>query len=173
MPEPYTRSTDLPPVHDWLLDVKTYAVTQGISPFLLETLDAQALRRAAFDTLLIRLQAQVVTRDTRAYDVTAHDRVPASWWDHYKHTLWAAVADRPGWQAAADRWTFRRLRLDRVRYVTTTVTLHVQEFAAYPDADPALAATLGPGVPKRIVTGPTWPVRFDDTPSPIGDTDDH
>jgi hypothetical protein len=162
------RAEETLPVNEWLLDVKRVGITEYVSPYVLETLTAEAVRDVVFDRMLVRLQARVLAHDVRAYDVTEHDRVPASWWDHYKHTLWTSVVDKPGWQARADRWIFRRLRLDRVAWRTLTATLHVQEFVVYPEADPALARTLGPGVPQRIITH-SWPIRFDSPPG--GDTD--
>lgn len=163
------RAEETLPISQWLLDVKTYGIREAISPWLLETLEADLARDVVFDQLIVKLQAQILTRDVQGYDVEAHDRVPASWWDHYKHTLTQSVQGA-GRLARADRWLLRFLRLDRVQWQETTVTLHVQEFVAYPEADPALARTLGRGVPKRIVTLPHWPARFD---PPRGDTEDH
>lgn len=163
------RTEETLPIREWLLDAKTYGIREAISPWLLETLEADAVREMTFDTLVIKLQAQILTRDVHAYDVHATQQTPETWWDHYKHTLWTDVVDKPGWQARVDRWIFRRLRLDRVRYRDLTATLHVQEFLAYPEADPALARTLGKGVPKRIVSLPYWPAPYDTE----GDTGDH
>lgn len=187
MPYPYGRDRSpnpaTEPLRQWVLDVKRVGAAQPVSRFLLETLEADALRDVMFDDLLIKLNAQVITQDRAEYDVDATVPVPASWWDHYKHTLWGSVAVEPGWQARVDRRVFGWLRLDRIRYRELHATLHVREFTAYPDADPAdpaLARALGSGVDKRIVIGPSWPVRFDDdmmlpaspAEDPAGDTDD-
>jgi hypothetical protein len=157
------------PVQTWLLDVKRYGIREHISPWLLETMEVEALREPVFDSLILSLQAKILTKDVNAYDVEAHDQVPASWWDHYKHTLWQSTQGT-GRLARADRWLLRLLRLDRVEWRQTTVSLHVHEFVAYPEADPALARTLGRAVQQRIVALPYWRDPFD--PS-RGDTEDH
>jgi hypothetical protein len=157
------------PVDEWLLDVKTYGIREAVSPWLRETLEAGAFRDVVFDNLILKLQAQILTRDVRSYDVEATQRVPASWWGHYRDDLWWSSAG-PGWQRRLERWLWRRLlRADRITWRTLTATLHVQEFVAYPEADPALARTLGGGVPKRIVSLPYWLAPYDTR----GDIKDH
>lgn len=171
--DPSTPITSPAVAREWLLRARKYGISQHVSRYVLEALDVETAVEMIYDGTLVRMYAQILTRDVRAYDVTADAQVPATWWDHYKRTLWGSVVDRPGWQAASERRLFRALRLDRVRWRAATATLHVEEFLAFPDADPALIRSLGGGVEKRVVTGPRWePFLPPFRAAPEGTTDD-
>jgi hypothetical protein len=96
-----------------------------------EMIDLSVVESYFTDSLLIRFKAVIYGEELPPHTETAHEQVPATWWQHFKHDY-------------ADRWWLRALvrrRPPRARTITLTTTW--ENMAAYPWAQLRTQPTPG------------------------------